>query len=116
MTQIYNSSYAIREDATFQCVTNSSQDISSVQWFKASTQLSNSSKYIITGNTGSSLLTIFNVTSSDIDAYACNASTTNRSEAKTAYLDVVGKLQCLFRLYCMVDDLIQFTFVMNINA
>ena len=92
-TKIYSSASATLEDVTFRCEFYSSEDIS-IQWLKSTSQLFISSDYMISTNTNCSTLTIFNVTTSDIDAYTCSVNTSNSSDAITAYLQVVGKLHC----------------------
>lgn len=87
-TKEYSSTNAALEDVTFECRFDSSEDLS-IQWLKSSSQLFNSSDYGISNYANSSTLTIFNVTTNDIDAYTCSANTSNSSEAKTAYLQVV---------------------------
>lgn len=91
VTVVYTSSTAAREDQTFECIFDGTQNVS-VQWFYSSTLLSNSSDYSISNYDNSSVLTIFNVTVSDIGTYICNASSDVAAESREAYLDVIGKL------------------------
>ena len=96
--KIYSSSTAAREDASFFCKHDPSLNVL-IHWFRGSTLLSNSPKYMIESHPGNSTLTIFNVTIDDEDGYECNASFNGASLVNLGSLSVIGELQSMLNIW-----------------
>ena len=79
-------------NAIFNCTAPSEPSVHTLTWEFMGTVISNDSKHVITSvGADTSLLTIFNVTTSDAGEYTCFVANQHANDSATAELDVLSE-------------------------
>ena len=80
------------DNAIFNCTAPSEPSVHTLTWEFMGTVISNDSKHVITSEgADTSLLTIFNTTTSDAGEYTCFVANQHANDSATAELDVLSE-------------------------